>query len=146
MQGFLVQPLSFTLGTDRGGDKLPCPLLCCGRGFLFLLHFDILCHSFVGNHVVGVTQRLISDLQSFIGAKHDLFNSLLGNIFQGCLQCDAILFTDGCDLPEKKVAPFFSQWSNAPSSNTQIGIGNDFLNIDLIYGPDALAGGTGPLG
>src|SRR5690554_1600413 len=145
MECLPVQALTVTFGTERGGDELSRPFLCCCRSIIILLHLNVFGDTLIGNHVVGVAQRLVFELQSLIGALHDLVDRLFGDIFNGCFCCHTILLTDGGYLPEKQVALFLAEREDTSGGDAQAGVRDDLFNINLIYMADAFTAGTGTL-
>ena len=117
VQCHLVQAVAVTLGTHHTREKLPSPLLRFRRGILALLHLYILHQTIIREEIVTGAHRLILDIESLVGAIHNVIDSLFGQITQWRVERSPIFLTNSLYLPEDERIFIFPERRDATVAN-----------------------------
>ena len=145
MLGFFVETSSMALGALYTREKLPCPFLStCGR-LVGLLHLDIFHKPIIGQEIVVGAQSLGFDIESLVGAIHDVVESLFGQQLKGSVECGTMFLANRRNLPKDERVLVLAQRSDASIFNRQLHVGHDFLAVDDVHKAQPLALGASSL-
>ena len=147
MQGFAVQAGTLTVRTHIGLGELVGPLLCCGRGIAFLHHLNVFHDTFVSSEVIGCgMEDAALDLDALFGAVKHILDGFFGEVLQGCLQSQFILFQQSFQLPEYHHVLVLAKRCDASFVDRKVTVGNHLIDIDEVDIAQALASVASPLG
>ena len=129
-----------TFGTGLDGKKLVCPFLTRGRVVAVDDILKVFDHTIIiGKEITRGVHQFLADAHTLKPAIENLVESLVGYILDRGLEGTLIIGQYGFYLPEYHGILVLAQWDNGSIVYAFVAIGDDLVEVYLVYIAQTLA-------